>query len=200
MLAQALRPIGAALDPDRIRRAAADTQPPDPRQLARTLGTVPDRLDDMIGDATDALREAAQHLPVGIPVARPRRRGPGAARIAVVLGGFVAIGAAALAAALVAIRLRARSLARAEEARLEEAALDRAAGEGMDGTVPALGAEGVRPVAVPMGHAPDEVVGTAQDPADLSGTALAPAGSPVDRAFDDVVVRPTVGIGSSADR
>ena len=194
MLAQALRPIGAALDPDRIRRAAADTQPPDPQRLARTLGTVPDRLDEMIGDAGDALREAAQHLPVQLPIARPRRRGPGATRIFLVLGGLVAIGVAAL----VAFRLRDRALARAEEARLEETALDRAADEGMDGTTPVLGAEGVRPVAVPMGDAPDDLVGHAPD--DLADTAHGPGRTPVDRAFDDVVARPTVGLGSATDR
>ena len=185
MLAQALRPIGAALDPDRIRRAAADTQPPDPQRLARTLGTVPDRLDEMIGDAGDALREAAQHLPVQLPIARPRRRGPGATRIFLVLGGLVAIGVAAL----VAFRLRDRALARAEEARLEETALDRAADEGMDGTTP---------VAVPMGDAPDDLVGHAPD--DLADTAHGPGRTPVDRAFDDVVARPTVGLGSATDR
>jgi hypothetical protein len=150
MLAQTLRPIGAALDPDRVRRAAADIQPPDPRQLARTLSVVPDRLDDVISDAGDTIREAAQHLPVSLAVARPRRRGPGAAQIVLVLGGLVAIGVAAI----LAFRLRAQALARAEErgredGRLEEAALDRATDEGMVETVPALGAEGVHTVPVP---------------------------------------------------
>jgi hypothetical protein len=179
MLAQTLRPIGAALDPDRVRRAAADIQPPDPRQLARALSVVPDRLDDVISDAGDAIREAAQHLPVSLPVARPRRRGPGAAQIALVLGGLVAIGVAAV----LAFRLRAQAVAQAEEARLEEAALERAAGEGMDGTIPALGAEGVQPVPVPMDRPAGDHTGT-----------------PDNRAFDDIVARPTVGMGLGADR
>jgi hypothetical protein len=178
MLAQTLRPIGAALDPDRVRRAAADIQPPDPRQLARTLSVVPDRLDDVISDAGDAIREAAQHLPVSLPVARPRRRGPGADRVVLVLAGLVAIGVAAI----LALRLRAQAQARVEEARLEEAALDRATDEGMVGTVPALGAEGVHTVPVPMGRAAD-------DP-----------DTPDDRAFDDIVTRPTVGMGLGTDR
>jgi hypothetical protein len=37
MLAQPLRPIADAIDPERVRRAAQDFQPPDVTGVARTL-------------------------------------------------------------------------------------------------------------------------------------------------------------------
>lgn len=189
MLAQTLRPIGAALDPDRIRRAAGDIQPPDTAQLVRSLHAVPDRLDDMIDDAGQAIRDAVQQLPDRLPdqladrlpITR-RRRGPGKGQLALMLGGLFAIGLAGW----LAFRLRAQAIARAEEARLEQADLDRAADEGMTEIAP-LGGEGVRPVPVPMDRTDDE-------PGDEPGAM------PADHAYDDLLVRPTVGMGLSPDR
>ncbi len=154
MLAEAIRPIGAALDPERIRRAAGDIQPPDTQQLVRSLQKVPDRLDEVFGEAGTAIREALQQLPDRLPdqvidrLPEPvadrlpieQRRGPGKAQLAFLVGGLVAIGVAGW----LAFRLRSQAALRAEEARLEQAALDRAADEGMDGTT-VLGAEASPP-------------------------------------------------------
>jgi len=95
MLAEAIRPIGAALDPERIRRAAGDIQPPDTQQLVRSLQKVPDRLDEVFGEAGTAIREALQQLPDRLPdqvidrLPDPvadrlpiERRGPGKAQVA----------------------------------------------------------------------------------------------------------------------
>ena len=60
----------------------------------------------------------------------------------------------------------------------------------MTGIAP-LGAEGVRPVPVPLDRSADE-------PGEANGDE--PAAVPADRSYDDLLVRPTVGMGLTPDR